>query len=123
MTVSASLEASAKESTRELEIQASRLEMMRRYAEHSGCRRSFLLTYFGQNYPGPCGNCDNDRQRAATVHWEEPFPIGARVATDRWGEGTIQRYDRDQVTILFDDHGYRVLLVSILLEKHLLRPL
>ena len=123
MTVSASLEASAKESTRELEIQASRLEMMRRYAEHTGCRRSFLLTYFGQNYPGPCGNCDNDRQRAATAHWEEPFPIGARVATDRWGEGTIQRYDRNQVTILFDDHGYRVLLVSILLEKHLLRPL
>ena len=97
--------------------------MMRRYAEHTGCRRSFLLTYFGQNYPGPCGNCDNDRQRAATAHWEEPFPIGARVATDHWGEGTIQRYDRNQVTILFDDHGYRDLLVSILLEKHLLRPL
>ena len=123
MTVSASLEASAKESTRELDIQVSRLEMMRRYAEDTGCRRSFLLTYFGQNYPGPCGNCDNDRQRAATAHWEEPFPIGARVATDRWGEGTIQRYDRNQVTILFDDHGYRVLLVSILLEKRLLRPL
>ena len=123
MSVPASLEASAERSTRELEIQASRLEMMRRYAEHTGCRRSFLLTYFGQNYPGPCGNCDNDRQRAATAQWEEPFPVGARVATDRWGEGTIQRYDRDQVTILFDDHGYRDLLVSILLEKSLLRPL
>jgi ATP-dependent DNA helicase RecQ len=123
MTVTSSLEASAEKSTREQEIQSSRLEMMRRYAEHTGCRRSFLLTYFGQNYPGPCGNCDNDRQRPATPHWEEPFPIGARVATDRWGEGTIQRYDRDQVTILFDDHGYRDLLVSVLREKNLLRPL
>ena len=123
MSVSSSLEASAEKSTREQEVQSSRLEMMRRYAEHTGCRRSFLLTYFGQNYPGPCGNCDNDRQRPATPHWEEPFPIGTRVATEHWGEGTIQRYDRDQVTILFDDHGYRDLLVSTLLEKNLTRPL
>ncbi len=123
MSVPSSLEASAEKSTREREVQSSRLEMMRRYAEHTGCRRSFLLTYFGQNYQGPCGNCDNDLQRPATPHWEEPFPIGARVATEHWGKGTIQRYDRDQVTILFDDHGYRDLLVSTLLEKNLARPL
>ena len=122
-SVPSSLEASAEKSTREQEVQSSRLEMMRRYAEHTGCRRSFLLTYFGQNYPGPCGNCDNDRRPPVAPHWEEPFPIGARVVTDRWGEGTIQRYDRDQVTILFDNHGYRDLLVSMLLEKNLLRPL
>jgi ATP-dependent DNA helicase RecQ len=123
MSVPSSLEASAERSTREQEIQSSRLEMIRRYAEHTGCRRSFLLTYFGQNYPGPCGNCDNDLQRPATPHWEEPVPIGARVATEHWGRGTIQRYDRDQVTILFDDHGYRDLLVSTLLEKSLVRRL
>ena len=46
-----------------------------------------------------------------------------RVARERWGEGTIQRYDRDQVTVLFDDHGYRDLLVSIVLERELLRIL
>ena len=122
-SVPSSLEASAEKSSREHEVQSSRLEMMRRYAEHTGCRRSFLLTYFGQNYPGPCGNCDNDLQRPAIPHWEEPFPIGARVATEHWGEGTIQRYDRDQVTILFDDHGYRDLVVSTLLERNLIRPL
>jgi ATP-dependent DNA helicase RecQ len=123
MDVPSSLEASTAKSAREEEVQSSRLEMMRRYAEHTGCRRSFLLTYFGQNYPGPCGNCDNDLQRPVTPHWEEPFPIGARIATEHWGEGTIQRYDRDQVTILFDDHGYRDVLVSALLEKNLMRPL
>jgi ATP-dependent DNA helicase RecQ len=123
MSVLSSLAASAEKSSREQEIQSSRLEMMRRYAEYTGCRRSFLLTYFGQNYPGTCGNCDNDLQRPAIPHWEEPFPIGARVATEHWGEGTIQRYDRDEVTILFDDHGYRELLVSTLLEKNLIRPL
>ena len=117
------LDASAARAAREREIQASRLEMMRRYAEHTGCRRSFILTYFGQDYPGPCGNCDNDRHRSPSVRWYEPFPVGARVASERWGPGTIQRYDRDQVTILFDDHGYRDLLVSMLLEKDLLRLL
>lgn len=117
------IEASADETAREHEIEGSRLEMMRRYADHTGCRRSFLLTYFGQDYAGPCGACDNDRQRAATVRGDEPFPIGARVASERWGEGTIQRYDEDQVTVLFDDHGYRDLAVSIVLEKELLRAL
>ena len=81
------------------------------------------MTYFGQNFPGPCGNCDNDLRRPATPHWKEPFPIGARVAIEHWGDGTIQRYDRDQVTILFDDHGYRNLMVSMLLEKDMIRPL
>jgi ATP-dependent DNA helicase RecQ len=123
MSAAEALEASAHETAREHEIEGTRLEMMRRYAEHTGCLRSFLLTYFGQDYTGPCGACDNDCQRVATVRGDEPFPIGARVASERWGEGTIQRYDQDQVTVLFDDHGYRDLLVSIVLEKELLRAL
>ena len=96
--------------------------MMRRYAEHTGCRRSFLLTYFGQDYRGPCGACDNDRRRSAAQHGIEPFAVGGRVASERWGEGTVQRYDGDQLTVLFDDHGYRNLLVSLVLERGLLRP-
>jgi ATP-dependent DNA helicase RecQ len=96
--------------------------MMRRYAEHSECRRSFLLSYFGQDYPGPCGACDNDRRPAATrPPAVEPFPVGGRVVSDRFGEGTVQRYDGDQVTVLFDDHGYRDLLVQLVTERGLLR--
>jgi ATP-dependent DNA helicase RecQ len=95
--------------------------MMRRYAEHTGCRRSFLLTYFGQDYPGPCGACDNDRRAAPKERASEPFAVGSRVASERWGEGTVQRYDGDQVTVLFDDHGYRDLLISLVLERGLLR--
>jgi ATP-dependent DNA helicase RecQ len=121
MSVADALEASAEATAREHEIEASRLEMIRRYAEHAGCRRSFLLTYFGQDYKGPCGACDNDRRRAAIVEDYEPFPIGARVTSERWGRGTIQRYDADQVTVLFDEHGYRDLAVSIVIDKALLR--
>jgi len=96
--------------------------MMRRYAEHTGCRRSFLLTYFGQDYPGPCGNCDNDRLHPAAGPSVGAFPVGARVVSERWGEGTVQRYDGDQLTVLFDDHGYRDLLLSLVVERGLLQP-
>jgi ATP-dependent DNA helicase RecQ len=105
--VSAALDASRAETEREHEIERSRLEMMRRYAEHKGDRRSFLLSYFGQVSPGSA---------------PEPFPVGGRVVSDRWGEGTVQRYDGDQVTVLFDEHGYRDLLVSLVVERGLLAP-
>jgi hypothetical protein len=43
------------------------------------------------------------------------------VASQRWGEGTVPRYDGDQLTVLFDDHGYRDLLVPVILKRGLLR--
>ena len=36
----------------------SRIEMIRGYAETDGCRRQYLLGYFGEDLPEPCGNCD-----------------------------------------------------------------
>jgi ATP-dependent DNA helicase RecQ len=113
--------ASEQETSRENEVERSRLDMMRRYAEHTGCRRSFLLSYFGQDYPGPCGNCDNDLVAQAEQPALEPFAIGERVTSERWGEGTVQRYDGDQLTVLFDEHGYRELLVPLVVERQLLR--
>ena len=72
LSVAEGLRASAAETEREDEVEQSRLEMMRRYAEHAGCRRSFLLSYFGQSYRGPCGNCDNDEARVGkrVVYWQ-----------------------------------------------------
>jgi ATP-dependent DNA helicase RecQ len=122
MTVAAALDASQAQTEREKEVDRSRLVMMRRYVEHTGCRRSFLLSYFGQDYPGPCGNCDNDLAHAEPVRGDVPFAVGARVVSERWGEGTVQRYDGDQVTVLFDEHGYRELFVPVVLERGLLQP-
>jgi hypothetical protein len=34
----------------------------------------------------------------------------------------VQRYDGDQLTVLFDDCGYRDLLVPLVVERQLLRP-
>jgi ATP-dependent DNA helicase RecQ len=122
MTVTAALEASEQETEREEEIERTRLTMMRRYADQSGCRRSFLLTYFGQDYPGRCGNCDNDHALAEAAPASVPFPVGTRVVSERWGEGTIQRYDGDHVTVLFDEHGYRELYLPAVRDRGLLRP-
>jgi ATP-dependent DNA helicase RecQ len=121
MTVAAALAASDAETEREGEVERSRLRMMRNYAEHTGCRRSFLLSYFGQDYPGPCGNCDNDLVHPEAEPVDVPFAVGARVVSDRWGDGTVQRYDADQVTVLFDEHGYRDLFLPVVLERGLLR--
>jgi ATP-dependent DNA helicase RecQ len=131
LTVAAALKASQQEIDRASEVETSRLRMMRHYAEHPGCRRSFLLTYFGQDYPGTCGNCDNDlvhddpAQAATTTapdtSADEPFAVGARVLSERWGEGTVQRYDGDQVTVLFDEHGYRELYLPVVREHGLLQ--
>jgi ATP-dependent DNA helicase RecQ len=134
MSVAQALAASEAETERENEIERTRLTMMRRYAEHDGCRRSFLLSYFGQDYPGPCGNCDNDAEAppsrtgpsrtgpSEAPPAEVPFAVGARVLSERWGQGTVQRYDGDHVTVLFDEHGYRELFVPVVLQRALLRP-
>jgi ATP-dependent DNA helicase RecQ len=121
MSVTEALAASDAETERESEIDRTRLSMMRRYADHTGCRRSFLLSYFGQEYPGPCGNCDNDRAPAEAAPASVPFPVGARVLSERWGEGSVQRYDGDHVTVLFDEHGYRELYLPAILDRGLLR--
>ncbi|PFG38918.1 ATP-dependent DNA helicase RecQ [Georgenia soli] len=39
-------------------IERSRVEMVRGYAETQGCRRQFLLGYFGEPHEGSCGACD-----------------------------------------------------------------
>jgi ATP-dependent DNA helicase RecQ len=99
----------------------SRVEMMRAYAEHDGCRREFILSYFGEDYEGPCGNCDNcDAGRSGASAADRPFPVGARVAHADWGEGAVQRYDGDEMTVLFDAVGYKTLSVTLVVGRDLL---
>jgi ATP-dependent DNA helicase RecQ len=97
--------------------------MMRSYAETDGCRRDFVLSYFGEEHEVPCGNCDNCE--AGLVHAdseERPFAIGTRVAHAEWGEGEVQRYDEDRVIVLFEAVGYKTLGLEFVAEHELLRP-
>jgi ATP-dependent DNA helicase RecQ len=108
-------------SDRHREFERSRVEMMGAYAESSGCRREFVLTYFGERFAPPCGNCDNCQAGLVVADaGDRPFAQGARVAHSRWGEGTVQRYEHDAVVVLFDSVGYKKLGVDIVLERGLL---
>jgi ATP-dependent DNA helicase RecQ len=102
----------------------SRLEMMRGYAEHAGCRRAFILSYFGESTAAHCGNCDNcDAGRTSDAVEDDdalPFPVGSRVRHSEWAEGVVQRYDGAQMVVLFDSVGYRTLAVDVVRERGLL---
>ena len=101
----------------------SRVEMMRAYAEADGCRRALVLSYFGEPFEPPCGNCDNcSAGRADDAPSEQPFMVGARVVHDGFGEGMLQRYDGDALVVLFDDVGYKSLALAPVTERGLLRP-
>ncbi|WP_086737153.1 RecQ family ATP-dependent DNA helicase [Streptomyces glaucescens] len=102
------------------ETDRSRVEMARAYAETTGCRRQFLLGYFGEEYDGPCGNCDPcDEDGSEHEERERPahpavsaYPVGAEVRHARWGEGTVLSQDGDRITVLFDQAGYRTLALD-----------
>lgn len=102
----------------------SRVEMMRQYAEESGCRRQFLLAYFGEHLPDPCGHCDNCQRGLSPAREmpaiEEPFPVGSRVQHGTWGEGQVLRYDGDKIVVVFDDEGYKTLAVNLVVQNALL---
>ncbi|HEY0689252.1 MAG TPA: RecQ family ATP-dependent DNA helicase [Kribbella sp.] len=105
------------------EIARSRVEMMAMYAEHNGCRREWLLNYFGEQYEGPCGNCDNDLTgRTVAPAPDEPFPVGSRVRHPTFGPGLVERYDATTMTVLFDRVGYKELRTAFMTYNHLLEP-
>jgi ATP-dependent DNA helicase RecQ len=103
-------------------VARTRLEMMRQYADTSGCRRAFILGYFGEAFSPPCGNCDNclSGRSIEVMPDEVPFPISSRVLHPVWAEGEVVRYENDTITVLFADAGYRTLSIELALEKHLL---
>jgi ATP-dependent DNA helicase RecQ len=108
------------------DVDASRLEMMRGYAETRTCRRRFLLTYFGEDFDRLCGHCDTcdaGISEAAAGEADAPFEAGARVAHDEFGEGQVIRVDGDTVVVLFDRSGYRNLSVRAVVENDLLHTL
>ncbi|MET1006048.1 MAG: RecQ family ATP-dependent DNA helicase [Propionibacteriaceae bacterium] len=105
------------------EVARSRVQMMAAYAEYGGCRRAWLLSYFGEPYEGPCGNCDNDLAgRTAPPAAEEPFPVGSRVCHAAFGLGLVERYEGTTMTVLFDRVGYKELRTAFMTYNHLLSP-
>ena len=111
----------------------SRLAMVRSYVETRGCRRRFILTYFGEPAEEQCFTCDRCVADAANGVWAEfdldppsngsrPFPEQSRVRHKSWGEGLVLRHEGDSVVVLFDDVGYKTLSIDLVQQHQLLEP-
>ncbi|HVM54193.1 MAG TPA: ATP-dependent DNA helicase RecQ [Acidimicrobiales bacterium] len=107
-------------------VDESRLAMMRAYAETRGCRRRFILTYFGEPAAEECFSCDRciaDAARATAqvvAASEAPFPEQSRVRHAAWGDGLVIRHEGNAIVVLFDDVGYKTLSLDLVLERGLL---
>jgi ATP-dependent DNA helicase RecQ len=124
------------EANRRQVVQRTRTDMMRQLAETDGCRVQPLLAYFGEQVDGPCGHCDScaagPREPAAAGadpqarpepsegDGDQPYPLHSAVRHPTWGPGTVLGYERDRMTVLFEQVGYKHLSVPVVREKGLL---
>ncbi|MCX4812208.1 RecQ family ATP-dependent DNA helicase [Streptomyces sp. NBC_01239] len=67
-----------------VKLERSRVDMMRGYAEATDCRRRFLLGYFGDAGPVPCGGCDNCTGPAPGRSEDTERPGKAPARQRRW---------------------------------------
>jgi RecQ family ATP-dependent DNA helicase len=99
-------------------VDASRIDMMRGYAETTGCRRRYLLEYLGEPYPGNCDNCGTNPIEKVAI--DAPFPMHSDVIHAAWGPGTVMRTEPDRITVLFEDNGYKTLSLDAVQRDDLL---
>jgi ATP-dependent DNA helicase RecQ len=98
------------------------VELVRRYAETTDCRRRLVLELLGEEHPQPCGNCDSCDAGTASPAVDRPFRIGACVQHGEFGRGRVSSYEEDRVVVLFDEAGYRTLALDLVEEQGLLQP-
>ena len=94
-------------------VTVRKLEELLGYCELSACRRKALLAYFGEEYPGDCGNCDNclappetwDGTVAAQKAMSAVYRTGQRFGREYLirilrgddGDERIRQYDHDRL--------------------------
>jgi len=125
-----------------------RLEIMKTYAETRGCRRQFLLRYFGETEVGLCGACDTCDSGAAAAVAEAavpapvaeaqasvetapvphaiaaapdaPFALRSWVRHTEFGKGLVERYEGSRIVVLFEEHGEKTLALPAVTDLGLL---
>ncbi|WP_431279145.1 RecQ family ATP-dependent DNA helicase [Leifsonia poae] len=127
MSASGAASAAVEQADARQRVEASRAHMMQQYAETSSCRRQFLLGYFGETLPEPCGHCDTCESGSAyewaarhDVAVEDAYPVDAQVRHAKWGAGVVIKAEEDRLTVYFEEQGYRVLSVQAVRDGHLL---
>lgn len=78
-------------------IAARKLDAMQAYCENQGCRRQYLLQYFGEQFPAYCGSCDycmsELEERDATEDAQKMLSAIVRTG-ERFGAGYIADFLR-----------------------------
>lgn len=73
-------------------ISMKKLELMQEYCEHEGCRRQYLMEYFGEQFPAYCGSCDyclsSLEEKDATVDAQKLLSAIMRTG-ERYGAGYV----------------------------------
>ncbi|WP_089155702.1 RecQ family ATP-dependent DNA helicase [Micromonospora sp. NBS 11-29] len=110
------------EAERQQTLTRSRTDMMRAFAETTGCRGQALLAYFGEQMHEVCGHCDNCHAGTSVAGDGAvgPFPVHSQVRHAEWGSGLVLSYEEDRMTVLFDEVGYKTLSVPVVSEQGLL---
>jgi len=90
-------------------VERQKLESLLAYAEATACRRQILLGAFGENYPQPCGHCDNCIAPPKT--WDATVPAQKALSAvyrtgQRYGSGHVIDVLRGEETerVLSLDH-------------------
>lgn len=101
-----------------------KIESMRGYAELLGCRRQYLLGYFGEEVP-PCGRCDNCERGLpkARPRADRPFALKTRVLHKQFGKGLVEGYEGRHVIVFFEELGRKVLDLDLIARGKLLKPI
>lgn len=99
-----------------------KIESMRGYAEVLGCRRQYLLGYFGEEIP-PCGRCDNCERGLPKVQSREdrPFAVKTRVLHKQFGKGLVEAYEGNHIVVFFEELGRKVLDLDLIARGKLLK--
>ncbi|MDM7889433.1 RecQ family ATP-dependent DNA helicase [Curtobacterium sp. RHCJP20] len=127
-TAAAAAKAATERAEQREEVEQSRIAMMRRFAETLGCRRQFLLAYFGDELAEPCGNCDtctsgtayDEAAHGADGANDDAWPPESAVQHAQWGHGIVMSTEDDRVTVFFESAGYKTLALADVEERHLL---
>ncbi|MFE5144514.1 RecQ family ATP-dependent DNA helicase [Streptomyces fagopyri] len=128
-----------------VDLERSRVEMMRAYAETNTCRRRHMLGYFGESLAeGDCAGCDvcaraQELKESPVrtgdilsgtgpgplepVATDGAFPPGTRVGHATWGAGEVMSEEGNRITVLFESVGYRTLSLPAVRARGLLTPL
>lgn len=82
-------------------VLSRKLYQMKEFAEHQGCRRQYMLKYFGEDAPAYCGACDyclsNLEEREATVEAQKMLSAVYRTG-ERFGMDYIIDFLRGSVS-------------------------